>query len=83
MDLTPSLEMAAASTSESMSASMTASLSSGESASMVRASVVVFPEPGELMRLTRSWPFWRRRSLNASALRSLSAKTDCLTSMTL
>ena len=79
---TPVVETAAASTSESMSASMTATESSGESSRTVRRSVVVLPEPGEDMRFTRKVPLVLRLARSSSARRSLSAKTLCLTSRT-
>ena len=80
--MTPASAMVRASTSESMSASMTPIVSLPASTSTVRRSVVVLPEPGLLMRLSRKVPRCRRRSRKPSAARSLAANTLCFTSMT-
>ena len=71
-----------ASTSESISASMTARDISSRRASIVRVSVVVLPEPGLDIRLSRNVPCARRRSRSSSAWASLFANTLCLISST-
>ena len=53
MAFVPVSAMALASTSESMSASITPMRSSPFSAAIVRRSVVVLPEPGALIRFSR------------------------------
>ena len=80
--VTPVAAMARASTSESISASMTPMERSPARASMVRVSVVVLPEPGLLIKLSRKVLRARSSSRRASAARSLLANTLCLTSMT-
>ena len=71
-----------ASTSESMSASMTPIFISSRRSSMVFSSVVVFPAPGEDIRFRRNTPFSFSSFLRSSACLSLSAKTLCLISYT-
>ena len=61
---------------------LASSLSMGVMASTVRRSVVVLPEPGLLMRLSRKVPRSWSSERNLSAARSLLANTLCLTSMT-
>ncbi len=79
---TPVSAMVRASTSESMSASITPMDNSSLSAATVRRSVVVLPEPGLLMRFSRKVPRACSSSRRASAARSLLANTLCFTSMT-
>ena len=82
MARTPVSAMVRASTSESISASITAMAISPRSTSTVRRSVVVLPDPGLDIRLSRNVPCSRKRARSSSALRSLSANTLCLTSIT-
>src|SRR6185437_10547269 len=58
-----------------MSPVRTATRSSRGSASSVFSSSVVFPDPGELIRLTTSTLFSRNRSRNSAAIRSFSLRT--------
>ena len=69
-----------ASTSESMSASMTPILKVPFNASMVFIRVVVLPAPGEDIRFKRKTPFSFSSARSSPACRSLSAKTLCLIS---
>ena len=82
MTFAPLVEMVAASTSESMSASMTPMRRSSFRALMVAMRVVVLPLPGEDMRLSRK--VWLRlsSSRSRSACRSLFSKTLFLISST-
>ena len=80
--VTPAAAMVTASTSESMSASMTPMDRRSRSRSAVRVSSVVLPDPGLLMTLSRNVPRSRRSRRRSSALRSLAAKADSFTSMT-
>ena len=83
IDRTPAPAIAAASTSESMSASITPIRSSSFSVSMVRSSVVVLPLPGEDIRFSRNVPFCFSACRTRAASRSLSANTLSFTSMIL
>ena len=71
----PVVEMVAASTSESMSASMTPICISSCKAAIVLLRVVVFPEPGEDMRLRRKRCFSFKSLRSKSACSSLFSKT--------
>ena len=71
---------AAQNTSESMSASITPILNSSRRRSMVRVRVVVLPEPGELIRLSRKILFSFSSRRKSSARWSLLANTLCLIS---
>ena len=72
-----------ASTSESISASIMPMRSSSFSASIVRTSVVVFPLPGEDMRLRRKRPLSFSSARRESASLLLSANTLCFISIVL
>src|SRR6185312_7834116 len=58
-----------------MSPVSTATRSLRGSASSVFSSSVVFPDPGELIRLTTSTSFSRNRSRSLAAIRSFSLRT--------
>ena len=83
MARTPVSLIACASTSESISASMTPIFISSLSMEIVRFNVVVFPAPGEDIRFNKNVPsdFNSARNLSASAL--LSSKILRFTSITL
>ena len=80
IDFAPVPAMARASTSESMSASITPMRSSSLRAAMVLRSVVVLPDPGALIRLSRNTFFAFRSARSAAACSSLEAKMLCFTS---
>ena len=80
MTLTPDREILLASTSESISASITPILNVSRNASIVLISVVVLPDPGEDMRFSRKSFFSFSSCRRSCACLSLSAKTLCLIS---
>ena len=75
MAFAPAAEMVRASTSESMSASITPIFISSFSASMVRVRVVVLPEPGLDIRFRRNTPFSFSSARSFAASSSLEANT--------
>ena len=83
MTFAPVFSMVAASTSESMSASMTPMRNSSFSAAMVALRVVVLPLPGEDMRLRRKVRSRLSCSRTRSASRSLLSNTLFFISRTL
>ena len=80
MTFVPVASMARASTSESISASMIPMRSSSLRREIEALSVVVLPEPGELMRFSRKTPFSLSSARSLSASRSLLSKMLSLTS---
>ena len=79
--LAPSFSMRTASTSESTSASMTAISNLSFMSRMVRSKRVVFPAPGDAIRLMSSVPFSFSSPRKTSASRSLDAVTVSFSSM--
>ena len=80
---TPYWLIVCASTSLSISASITPISTSSLIVSIVRDNVVVFPEPGLDMILSKKTPFSLHSCLNKSASLLLSSNILCFTSITL